>query len=332
MKNTYFENYENSMEQNLVEDLVVEAIRIYGVDTWYLPRTTTAKDEILNEDDLPLFDDAYMIEMYIKNVDSFEGEGDFLSKFGLEIRDSLTLTISRKVYDDEIASNSASTIKRPSEGDLIYLPLNNKYFVIQHVEHEAIFYQMGSLQTYDLKCDLFEYSGERFNTGIAELDSRFDDQNIFVDMADTTLSVEVRSSVFYIKDTLDSGDLLITPKLEGRIGEKIIFDQSHTSNTGYPLRIYDTASHLTGTELTAETTVTGTPGSAGAKTSWTPTATGTFYYINTTTVGMGDSVTILPSKLTVELIDNFADNTSIEIYADTIIDFTQSNPFGEDNF
>jgi len=142
--------------------------------------------------------------------------------------------------------------------------------------------------------------------------------------------VEVRDSVFYIKDTLDSGDLLETPKLEGRIGEKIIFDQSHASNNTHTLSIHTAAN--SGTELTDEINFTGTPGSSGAKTSWTPTATGTFYYISTTTVGMGDSVTILPSKLTVELIDNFADNTSIEIYADTIIDFTQSNPFGEDNF
>tara|TARA_B110000902_G_C14215337_1_gene552950 strand:+ start:81 stop:1079 length:999 start_codon:yes stop_codon:yes gene_type:complete len=330
-KNFYFENYENSMEQHLIEDLVVESIKIYGVDTWYLPRTLNAKDDILNEDDLSSFDDAYQVEMYVKNVDSFEGEGDFLSKFGLQIRDSITLTIAQRTYDQEIGLNS--TINRPREGDLIYLPLNKKYFVVQHVEHEAIFYQMGSLQTYDLRCDLFEYSGERFKTGQSELDNHFDNENIFKDMTGTTFTVEVRGAVFHMKDASDYGDLLDTPKLEARVGEVITFDQSHTSNETHPLRIYTGTSPSNGAPVAAsEISVVGTPGNAGAKTVWTPSAIGTWYYIKTTTVGMGDTITISASKDTVSLIDTFADNTVIETLGDNIIDFSQNNPFGEDNF
>lgn len=159
------------MEQSLIEDLVIESIRIYGIDTWYISRSRQNHDDILNEDDLPLFNQAYQAEMYVKNVDGFEGEGDFLSKFGLQIRDSMTMTIAIRVYEQEIGRYTNDV--RPKEGDLLYFPLNNKIFEIMHVEHEAVFYQMGSLQTYDLKCELFEYSNERFQTGIEEIDTRF---------------------------------------------------------------------------------------------------------------------------------------------------------------
>src|SRR6056300_595008 len=137
-RNFYFENYQASMEQNLIEDLVIESIRIYGVDTWYMPRTIGAKDELLNEDDMPIFKDAYMVEMYVKSVDGFEGEGDFLSKFGLQIRDSMTLTVAIRTYDQEVgAYRTHDDTTRPMEGDLIYFPLNNKFFKVMHVEDEA---------------------------------------------------------------------------------------------------------------------------------------------------------------------------------------------------
>lgn len=160
------------MEQRLIEDLIIESIRIHGVDIWYMPRTLGALDDLLNEDDLPSFNSAYMVESYIKNVEGFEGDGDFLSKFGLQIRDSMTLTMAMRKFTEEVGAyiNEA----RPKEGDLIFFPLNNKIFEIKHVEHEAIFYQMGALQTYDLRVELFEYSNEVFNTGIIEIDSWLD--------------------------------------------------------------------------------------------------------------------------------------------------------------
>ena len=175
-RNFYFSNFENSMEQDLIEDLVIESIRIYGIDTWYMPRTFVAKDELLNEDDLSTFNDAYMIEMYIRNVDGFEGEGDFLSKFGLQIRDSMTLTVAMRTFNAEVAKYSEEL--RPNEGDLIYFPLNRKIFKVMHVEHENVFYQMGSLQMYDLRVELFEYSGERFQTGVDEIDKLLVDYDL----------------------------------------------------------------------------------------------------------------------------------------------------------
>jgi len=171
--NVFFNNFENSMEQTLIEDLVIESIRIYGHDVWFIPRTLVATDDLLNEDDLSEFTSAYFVEMYIKNVDGFEGEGDFLSKFGLQIRDEMTLTLARRVFELDVTQYTAD--ERPNEGDLIYFPLTNKMFEITHVEHETTlgFYQLGSLQAYDLRVELFEYSNETFATGVPEIDDLY---------------------------------------------------------------------------------------------------------------------------------------------------------------
>lgn len=175
--NFYFNNFQNSLEQNLIEDLIIESIRIYGLEVMYLPRTLVKKDELFGEDVLSKFEGAYPIEMYVKNVNGFEGEGDFLSKFGLQIRDEMTFTVSRRRWGEEIDIQESTPVNelegagRPMEGDLIYFPLNGKIFEVKFVEHEAIFYQMGSLQTYDLRCELWEYSHEQLNTGVAEIDA-----------------------------------------------------------------------------------------------------------------------------------------------------------------
>jgi len=167
--NIYFNNFTNTAEQNLIEDLVIESIRIYGHDIWYCPRTVVSKDDILHEDTLSQYNDSYQVEMYIKNVEGFEGEGDFLSKFNIQIRDEITFTIARKVYQETIGDVENS--ERPLEGDLIFMPLTNKVYVIKFVEHEPVFYQMGSLQMYDLRCELFEYSSEDLNTGVPQIDN-----------------------------------------------------------------------------------------------------------------------------------------------------------------
>jgi hypothetical protein len=167
--NFYFSNFTNSGEQTLIEDLIIETIRIYGVDAWYMPRKLNAVDDLLNEDDLSTFDNAYMLEMYVKNVEGFEGDGQFLSKFGLQIRDSITFSISIRRFTEDVGTYDEQV--RPNEGDLIYFPLNRKVFEVTYVDNKPIFYQMGALQMYDLRCELLEYSNERFNTGIEEIDS-----------------------------------------------------------------------------------------------------------------------------------------------------------------
>lgn len=179
--NVFFNNFSSSMEQYLIEDLVIESIRIYGQDVYYINRTLGAEDRVLREDDLPEFDNAQLIEMYIKNIDGFEGDGDFLSKFGLEIRDEITFTVAKRVFERDITLNLSKN--NPYVGDLIYFPLNRKIFEIKFVEHESIFYQMGALQTYDLRCELFEYSGETFSTGISDIDTIYNTINFTTDEA-----------------------------------------------------------------------------------------------------------------------------------------------------
>jgi hypothetical protein len=142
----------------------------------YLTRSLQSVDQILNEDDLSIFNAAYDIDMYVKSIDGFQGEGDFLSRFGLQIRDQVTFTVARRTFERYVTRIDPSKI-RPNEGDLIYFPLNKKFFKIMFVEHESVFYQSGALQVFDLRCELFEYSNERFATGRLEIDTYFDTIN-----------------------------------------------------------------------------------------------------------------------------------------------------------
>ena len=182
----FFNNFRSSGEQGLIEDLVIESIRMYGHDLYYLPRTLDAENEVFGESAVASFNSQYFLEMYIKNVDGFQGDGDFLSKFGLQIRDSITFTVARRTFYNEIGQYA--TIDRPQEGDLIYFPLNRKAFQIKFVQHEPVFYQMGALQMWDLQCELFEYSNERFNTGITEIDDL--QKNYSLDMVNFAILTE----------------------------------------------------------------------------------------------------------------------------------------------
>lgn len=183
--NVFFNQFDSFGEQTLVEDLIIESIRIFGHDLYYCPRTVVARDEIWASDALSEYKNAYLIEMYLKNVDGFEGEGDFLSKFNIQIRDEITFTVAQRVFHDDVGASEI--IQRPREGDLIYLPLTQKVYVVKFVEHEAVFYQMGKLQTYDLRCELFEYSNETLNTGIAEIDELATKFQTLADMANVQL-------------------------------------------------------------------------------------------------------------------------------------------------
>jgi hypothetical protein len=128
----------------------------------------------MNEDRLTVFDAAYQMDMYVKTVDGFQGQGDFLSKFGLEIRDQVTFTVAYRTFE-RFATKDNPALIRPKEGDLVYMPMNNKFFKVMFVEHESVFYQAGALQVYDLKCELFEYSNERFETGVDDVDKHYVD-------------------------------------------------------------------------------------------------------------------------------------------------------------
>ena len=184
--NFFFNNFAASGEQQLIESLVVESIKIYGHDSYYLPRTSVNIDKILGEDSYAQFNSFHLTDLYIKNVEGFQGQGDFLSKFNLEIRDQVTLTMARKTFGEDVGAFSGRN--RPLEGDIIFLPLNNKFFEIKFVEHEAIFYQLGSLQTYDLVCELFEFSNEQFNTGLDFIDDIY--TGLSTDLSDYNILTE----------------------------------------------------------------------------------------------------------------------------------------------
>lgn len=170
MPNLYFNNYNSFSEQTLIEDLVVESLGIYGHTVFYMPRQLENKDDIYGEDYLSTYNSAYEFDMYVKSYDSYEGDGTFLSKFNLEIRDQITFTVARRSFANEITTERPDII-RPREGDLVYSTIMKRIFVIKYVNNTAIYYQMGALQIWDVVCEVWEYSNERFSTGVAEIDN-----------------------------------------------------------------------------------------------------------------------------------------------------------------
>jgi len=184
--NTHF-NHAVNTEQHLYEDIVVESLRIYGHECYYLPRNVVEEDTILGEDIQSTYGDAYSVEMYIENVEGFEGEGDLFSKFGVQVRDQATFVISLRTWERFISlDGNLATSLRPNEGDIIFFPMSGSVFEIKFVEHENPFYQVGKLFVFKMQCELFEYSGEDFDTGIESIDIVEDEQayTIQMNMAD----------------------------------------------------------------------------------------------------------------------------------------------------
>lgn len=165
-------------EQRLVESLIIESIKIYGFDLYYLPRTEVNVDTVFLEDPLKKYENAIPLEGYLEQVDGFGGDGELMQKFGIEIRDTATFVIARSRWGDVVGRGRASSIPlpdRPAEGDIIYLPLTNSYFEVKKVDTHDPFYQLGKLHVFKLRCELFQYSSEEFNTGIADVDKIEDD-------------------------------------------------------------------------------------------------------------------------------------------------------------
>jgi len=157
-------------EQNLYEDLIVESIKFYGQDIYYLPRELVNVDEIFLDDVPSHFSDAYKVEVYIENTDGFDGEGDLFTKFGIELRDQATFVIARRRWRELVGDRLEQQQFRPREGDVIYLPLSQSLFQIMKVETESPFYQLNQLPLFRMQCELFEYNDEDFDTGIDEID------------------------------------------------------------------------------------------------------------------------------------------------------------------
>ena len=219
--NPYFKNFNSKRHQFLAESLIVESIRRFGYDIKYIPRKIGNIDHIFGEDTTSSFERATTVEVYIKNVDGFAGQGRFLSKFGVEVRDTITFTMAvlrfnqiktpklmdergttiqlenRPIYQPnssfaiEIEGNQTPyTIEsdKPLEGDLIFFPMVNKLFEIKYVNFETIFYQTGALQVYDLECEMYEYSNEDFSTPETNINDLLN--GLSTDVRDTSVILE----------------------------------------------------------------------------------------------------------------------------------------------
>ena len=308
-RNVYF-SQGTSSEQNLYEDITIEALRIYGHEAYYIPRKIVNEDQIFDEDQLSSFGSAYMIESYVANTDGYEGEGDLLTKFGLEIRDQITLVISNRRWEQLIGRHIASdqsldrsVVRRPMEGDLIYLPFVKGLFEIQFVEQEDPFYQLQNLPTFQLKCELFEYGGEDIDTGVDAIDTY---ETQFATR--TLLGLGTRSGDYIIGEDVTQdhgGGISISAEVQS-------YDSPILTVYGTTSRSSDTPS---GFALTAGDigNIIGSSSSASYKiTDLSPESDDSPF------AAMNDN-------------DDDADNEFFETIGNNFIDFSVSNPFGIPN-
>ena len=269
--NVYFDTG-TKPEQHLYEDLMIEQLKIYGQDVFYIPRTLVKEDTLFGEDTLSKFGDAYLIEMYFENVEGYEGEKEIMSKFGLQMNEDVTFVVARRRFEQLVSHDSNLIIKtRPNEGDLIYFSKVSKLFELTFVDHDDPFYQVHNLPAFKLKCKTFEYSGEDLDTGITEIDA--------------------------IEDA-NSLDLL---------QYQITMEQSGTFNEG--LELEDGTGNIEQEDSTDN--VIGENETGGEK----------------IVLETGDY--IIQEAFKVDTGDEYAMNDFFEREDDNIIDFSESNPFGD---
>ena len=300
--NVYF-NHAVQSEQNLHEDLVVESLRFYGHECYYLPRTIVDEDELFGEDTSSKYGDAYQVEMYIENTEGFDGEGDLLSKFGVEVRDQATFVLSRRTWDRFVSldSNLAVTT-RPNEGDLIYFPLGNQVFEIRFVEHENPFYQLGKLNVFKLQCETFEYSHEEIDVGIAELYNIEDQFSYQVSMV-----LGSGSGDFVVGETVTQ-----TVASGKTVSGNVVSFTSQGSNVK-TLKVNNIT--FSDTDVPAGSTMFVLSSQAGAGNIVGATSNAT------RTITTAPDMYAMPN-------DPLADNKDFETAGTNIIDFSESNPFG----
>lgn len=291
--NFYFNPFPTSQitpEQLLVEDLVIEAMQMYGMDVFYLPRgTRDSVDFLFGEDTLKQYNTTYPLEMYMENVTGMEGEQDFISKFGLEIRDEMTLLVSRRRFVATVPQI------RPNEGDLIYVPLLKNLFEITFVEHEdqqTMFYTLGrgrggNVYVFALKLKQYVFSNEIISTGINEIDDQVRDY-----YPRTKISLAAGGTGKYVNDEI----VYQGANLAYATAQAVVYD--FTPNTHLDIIL-----------------VQGTFASGNV-------------YGNTSSANW-NSITVDDTAYMNTAFEDIQDNARIERESDSIIDFSEVNPFGE---
>ena len=158
-------------EQRLYENLIIEQLSVFGQDVYYLPRKLVNEDTLFDEDVSSSFNDAYVIEMYLDNIEGYEGQKEMMTRFGLDMQDEATWVVSKRRFEQLISLDQNLIVStRPNEGDLIYFAKSKKFFEISFVDHDDPFYQLSNLPVFKLRCRTFEYSHEILDTGITEID------------------------------------------------------------------------------------------------------------------------------------------------------------------
>jgi hypothetical protein len=213
----------SASEQRLIQELINEQLKIYGMDISYIPRKFVRKETILREVTSSKFTDNYSLEAYVSTYEGYGGSGDILTKFGMSLRDELTLIISKERFEDFISpflagqeNDGGITVStRPREGDIIYFPLGKRLFEVKFVEHEKPFYQLGKTYVYELKCELFELEDEvggwdDINAVTEDIDSTLETQGyitslqLFASGQVATASCGIRSG--YIRSVILNND------------------------------------------------------------------------------------------------------------------------------
>jgi hypothetical protein len=266
------------------------------MDVFYLPRTSRDQiDYLFGEDTLKQYVSAYPIEMYLENVSGMDGEGDFISKFGLEIRDEVTLLVSRLRFKYAVG---AANLIRPREGDLIFVPLVNDFFEITFVEHEndqAMFYTLGrgrggNVYVYALKMKKFVFSDEVISTGIDEVDSQIRDH-----YRRSQLTLNVGGTGNFIPDEI----VYQGTDLANATAQAIVHTWTPTTRNLDVIRVQ-----------------------------------GTFANVSNTIGATSNAIWVTSGTLNTGAFDNnpfedITDNSRIQTEAAEILDFSERNPFGE---
>ena len=291
MRNYYIRDNVRS-EQNLYEDIVIESLKIYGQDVYYLPRDTVFEDRVFGDEIPARYNSSYKVEMYIDNIEGFDGEGDLFTRFGVEIRDEATFVVSRRRWNQTVGGDNDINSERPREGDLIYLPLSKSMFQITHVEHEQPFYQLSNLPVFKCRAQLFDYNSEDFDTGIEDI------QDIEKDHGYTYL-LKIQGANINNRKPIVEGTI-VTQNQSGVLVTAEVAKYSDSDGTIHAVNL--SSSDATFKLFQADSTVT---------------------------VDSALNVHTLQTVTELNKLSENEQNTDFGTFGDDFLDFSESNPFGD---